>query len=569
MNRVILRILCMLVILSTILLLGTPVSAENRNEATYTPPGDTAVVGYYAGWASYQGFTPDKIPAHLLTQINYAFADIDPDKNTIFLPYQSQDQKNLSALRTLRKKYPHLKLLIAVGGWDYSVYFSDIASTAARRRAFAQNCVNFIVAHQLDGIDLDWEYPVSGGTEGTIHRPQDKQNFTLLLQEIRSALDRQGKKDGKTYYLTIAGSAGSSYLNQIEPKAVAGIVDHIFLMAYDLHGPWDTYADFNAPLYQPKESSPQYKASVSDSIKAYLNRGVPADKLVLGMPLYGYRYQGVKSQNQGLYSTFFSAASIAYSTLEQTYLNNTAYQKRYHKDALVPYLYGNRTFISYEDTQSIAAKAELAQSLGLAGIGFWELSQDKNAVLIESACIVFQGNPFIDVKKGAWYYDAVQFVYEQQFMNGTSARIFSPNRPVDRGMLAAILYRAENSPAAGKAPFPDVSRSSYYHDAVAWAAGEAIMTGYDNGRFGPEDPITREQLATVLHRYARWKGYHTSNQDTLDQYSDRAQISLYAREAMAWAVAEGLLTGRTANRLSPGGTASRAECAEILMRLLQ
>lgn len=155
------------------------------------------------------GFTPDQIPAEHLTQINYAFAQIDPDTLTIALENPAHDQKNLAALRKLRQQNQHLKLLISVGGWSDSQYFSDAAATAARRESFAASCVDFVVEQGLDGVDLDWEYPVSGGAAGTIHRPADKQNFTLLLQELREQLDRQGRRDGKDYALTIAGAPGA------------------------------------------------------------------------------------------------------------------------------------------------------------------------------------------------------------------------------------------------------------------------------------------------------------------------------------------------------------------------
>ena len=186
------------------LLLGTPTGAERR---TYQTGGE--VVGYYAGWAAYQGYTPAQIPAEHLTQINYAFARIDPDTLTIALENPAHDKKNLAALRKLRQQNGHLMLLISVGGWSDSQHFSDAAATAARREAFAASCVDFVVAQGLDGVDLDWEYPVSGGAPGTIHRPADKQNFTKLLQELRTQLDRQGRRDGKDYSLTIAGAAGS------------------------------------------------------------------------------------------------------------------------------------------------------------------------------------------------------------------------------------------------------------------------------------------------------------------------------------------------------------------------
>lgn len=164
-----LAVLCM-----AALLLGTPTEAEER---TYSAGGEA--VGYYAGWAAYQGFTPDQIPAEHLTQINYAFAQIDPDTLTIALENPAHDQKNLAALRKLRQQNQHLKLLISVGGWSDSQYFSDAVATAARRESFAASCVDFVVEQGLDGVDLDWEYPVSGRRGGD-HPPARRTSRTSL-----------------------------------------------------------------------------------------------------------------------------------------------------------------------------------------------------------------------------------------------------------------------------------------------------------------------------------------------------------------------------------------------------
>ena len=532
---------------------------------TYSPPEHT-VVGYYAGWSFYQGFQAEDLPAHLLTHINYAFAAIDPDTGTLILDNPGQDEKNFAALRRLRSEYPHLKLMLSVGGWDYSAHFSSMASTAAGRSAFAQSCVELLTTYDLDGIDLDWEYPVSGGAAGTAHRPQDKRNFTLLLQALRQRLDRQEKRDGKRYELSIAGAAGTWYLNNIQTDAVAETVDHIFLMAYDLHGPWDSYADFNAPLYTPSGQAPHYQNSVSDSVEAYLERGIPAEKLVLGLPLYGYRYEGVTGGVDGLFGSFTSARSVPYDTLVASYLSDPAYRQLWHDEARVPYLWGKDSFLSYEDPQSMAEKAALADELGLRGIGFWELSQDRGAVLVESAVSHLDGNPFHDVSSNAWYAEAVAFVHGQGWMTGTSDGLFSPQLSVSRGMLATILHRLAGSPAAGTSPFPDVDPGAYYGEAVAWAAQAGIVLGYDDGRFGPADPITREQLAALLYRYAQSQGYDTSGRAALTGYTDAGQVSSYARTALAWAVKTGLLTGRTQTTLVPGGTASRAELAVLLER---
>ena len=554
-----LAVLCM-----GVLLLGTPTEAEER---TYD---SGAVVGYYAGWAAYQGWTPDRIPAEHLTQINYAFAQIDPDTLTIDLEDPAHDRQNLAALRQLRRQNGHLKLLISVGGWSDSQYFSDAAATAARRAAFAASCVDLVVEQDLDGVDLDWEYPVSGGAAGTVHRPADKQNFTLLLRELRQQLDRQGRRDGKDYSLTIAGAAGSWYLNQIEAVKAADLVDHIFLMGYDLHGPWDAYADFNAPLYAPSGTSPQGRSSIADSVQAYLDKGVPAEKIVLGMPLYGYAYQGVSSRNNGLHSAYTSARSVSYRTLKKSYLSNAAYRQLRHEEAQVPYLSGSRTFVSYDDAVSLAAKASLARSLGLGGIGFWELSQDDGGELVAAANSAFRSswdNPFRDVAAGAWYEEAVQYVYEAGLMQGTTGTAFSPHRTTSRGQIAAILHRLEGSPRAGTPPFTDVALDSYCAGAVAWAEEQGIVLGFDDGTFRPEGRITRQQLAAILFRYLEYRGADTAGRADLSRFSDSAAVADYARESLAWAVSAGLVQGRADGTLDPEGSATRAQTAVILQRL--
>ena len=556
---------------AVLLLLRPPVravpSAGEEAAHTYAPPAHT-VVGYYAGWSAYQGYQASDLPVRLLTHINYAFAGIDPDDGTLVLDAPELDRKNFAALRALREEHPHLKLMLSVGGWDHSTHFSDVAATAARRQAFARSCAELLAAHGLDGIDLDWEYPVSGGTAGTVHRPQDKQNFTLLLQAIRQELDRQGGLDGRDYQLTIAGAAGSWYLGNIQPAAVADTVDHIFLMAYDLHGPWDSYADFNAPLYTPSGSAPHYQSSVSDSVAAYLNSGVPADKLVLGMPLYGYRYDGVSSSGNGLYSTFTAARSLPYDTVAGTYLSDPSYRQLRHGEAQVPYLSGKGSFLTYDDPQSIAAKAQLAAEAGLLGVGFWELSQDRQAVLVERAVETFSGSdrPFHDVPAGSWYAGAVSFVHGQGWMTGTAPYVFSPSLTLSRGMAVTILHRLAGSPAGEGLPFPDVAAEAYYGPAVAWAAAKGVVSGYSDGRFAPQDPVTREQLAALLFRFAGAQGFDTAPRADLSPYWDSLQVGPYAREAMAWAVKMGLLTGRTQTTLAPGGTATRAETAVLLER---
>ena len=176
------------------------------------------------------------------------------------------------------------------------------------------------------------------------------------------------------------------------------------------------------------------------------------------------------------------------------------------------------------------------------------------------------GLPFTDVASSAWYADAVQYVYDNGIMNGTSSTAFSPEQTTTRGMIVTMLYRMEKEPSAAAADFDDVAANAYYADAIGWASANDIVNGYGDGTFGPDDAIIREQMAAILFRYAAYKNYDVTAQTDLSKYTDASLISSYAADAMQWANAEGLITGNTSTTLDPTGNATRAEVATILMR---
>ena len=175
--------------------------------------------------------------------------------------------------------------------------------------------------------------------------------------------------------------------------------------------------------------------------------------------------------------------------------------------------------------------------------------------------------PFTDVASDAWYAQAAAYVYRQGLMSGTAQDRFSPDLTTNRAMLVTILYRLAGSPAVdGGSAFTDVSGGDWFASGVAWASANGIVTGYGDGRFGPNDPITREQMAAILYRYAGFAGQSTAGRADLSGYTDAGQVSPYAAEAMGWAVDRGLITGVSAGTLAPGGSATRAQVATILMR---
>ena len=179
-------------------------------------------------------------------------------------------------------------------------------------------------------------------------------------------------------------------------------------------------------------------------------------------------------------------------------------------------------------------------------------------------------NPFTDVEDTDWFYPHVQWAAGSGVLSGTSATTFEPDAPMTRGMFITALANWEGIDPAQYpgSRFQDVAEGAWYADAISWAAGEGIVSGYGD-TFGPNDPITREQLAAILYRYAQYKGYDTTAKADLSRYTDAAQVGSYAVDAIRWANAEGLVNGTSATTLTPKGSATRAQVAVILTRFCQ
>ena len=206
--------------------------------------------------------------------------------------------------------------------------------------------------------------------------------------------------------------------------------------------------------------------------------------------------------------------------------------------------------------------------------GTYTFKQPRGRVTIEVTFVRTGGTagaaPFLDVAEDAWYADAVAYVYDNGLMSGTSTTLFSPNATTTRGMIVTMLYRLEGEPriSSGSA-FDDVDAGMYYADAVAWASQNDIVTGYDEATFGPNNAITREQMAAILYRYAQYKGYRTTAGADLSGYVDADSVSSYALASLQWANAAGLVTGTSSNTLTPDGSATRAQVATIFMRFME
>ncbi len=374
------------------------------------------LIGYFTSWSiSSRGYRVSNIPGEMLTHINYAFGVISPQENKCVLGDPVADvQKFYGANESLDKKpdlkdamhgafgqfiklkqvYPHLKILISIGGWTGSGRFSDVALTEETRQQFVDSCINLYFRKYpgvFDGVDIDWEYPVSGGMKPG--RPEDRHNFTLLLAEFRRQLDEQGQADGKGYLLTIAAPAGPEVYANLELDQIHKILNWINLMTYDFHGAWDATTNFLSPLYK-SSTDPTINPVIRDqfnmaaTVQAYLSAGIPPEKLVVGVPFYGRGWKGVADANNGLYQPAegaapgtFEAGAFDYWDIKRRYI--PTYGRFWQDEAMVPWLYNPETgiMITYDDPQSVAAKADYVKSTSIAGMMFWELSNDGGELL--------------------------------------------------------------------------------------------------------------------------------------------------------------------------------------------
>src|SRR5512143_3253967 len=234
---------------------------------------------------------PHTIRAERLTHVNFAFANVVGGKVVEGSP---SDAENLKVLTGLRQYHPHLKILVSAGGWTWSKGFSDAALTPRSRRVFVASAIDFVRRHDLDGFDVDWEYPGLPGDDNA-HRPEDRENFTALMTALRQALDREGARTGRHLFLTFAAGASRDFIAHTELDKLEAVVDFVNLMTYDFRvaSPGEP-AGHHANLY-PSPADPT-QVSAEGAVSDFLAAGVSASKLVLGVPFYGRAWEGLESR---------------------------------------------------------------------------------------------------------------------------------------------------------------------------------------------------------------------------------------------------------------------------------
>ncbi len=370
------------------------------------------MIGYYPDWLIYakpyiQSFQVSDIQANLLTHVNYAFAKpYTSDSNHNVISYAASlfdvysdtqyNGGNLTQLQQLKQQYPHLKTMISIGGWTIlnegppAAKFSTLAATESLRQQFINSVINLCITYDFDGVDIDWEYPAYAPNGG---QPQDVQNYTTLIQELYAALKNtqalatmyqaQGKTPKSSLLLSICAPAGYQNFANMQISQLSNYVDWMNVMCYDFHGDWDPITGHNAPLNQTQQGDPLF--NVKSAMNQYVQAGVPTNKLILGMPLYGHSFSGVQSTTDGLYASYAGdgdgtdpnqPGTLSYYDIVNRYL--PTYTRYWDSQCQVPYLFNNssKQFISYDDPQSLAAKVQYLQNMNFGGVSLWTLAKE-------------------------------------------------------------------------------------------------------------------------------------------------------------------------------------------------
>ncbi len=336
------------------------------------------IVGYYPSWkwnVRNNLVTPSRIPYDKLTLINYAFFAPRPD-GTISGKDPVGDSLYLrcpagSTLPDLAHRHG-VKVLLSLGGWDDSDNFPAVAAEPCLRATFAHACLEAMKAYRFDGIDIDWEYPGYADHKGT---PDDARNFTLLLRTLKDSLTAYGDRTTKRYLLTAALPATHSLAQNIEVKEVATILDQLNIMTYDFTGSWDPRSYHNSPLYASQQADSS--RSLDGAFTLYhTTYGVPADRINLGVAFYGKTFSNCTSLNaphSGADTVYLSGA-FYYDIAE----NLDKFERHWDDQAKVPYLVSREwhMLVSYDDPESIRAKARYVLEKGSHGLIIWEITGD-------------------------------------------------------------------------------------------------------------------------------------------------------------------------------------------------
>jgi len=357
---------------------------------------DMKMVCYYTNWAQYrpQGmkFFPENIDVNLCTHVMYAFAKIS---DGVLHPYEWNDESTSWSKgmyeRTMAMKKQKtngaLKVLISVGGWNLaSTGFSDVVASEANMNKFIDHSIEFMRDHGFDGLDMDWEYP-GVRTPESGSKPEHKYAFTVLIQKLRAAFEAEAAEpDRERLLLTAAVGCGKSTIDAAyEVADLAEEMDFINLMTYDLHGGWERQTGAHTALYaRDGESGNDLFLNVDWAVNYFMEKGLPADKLVMGMATYGRGFTLVDNSQTGMGAPATGPGVRGSYTRERGFLSyyeicrklSNGWTAEYHREHKVMYAYGGNQWVAYDDTNTIGIKAQYIKDKGLAGGMIWALDLD-------------------------------------------------------------------------------------------------------------------------------------------------------------------------------------------------
>lgn len=360
------------------------------------------VLAYYYGTREKAESCPlSSLDGNNMTHLAYAFALIGPGDRLVAgdqvldtredfpgepidLPYMG----NFRELQRLKKKFPHLKVLISAGGWTGSKEFSELAKVPSRRKAFAESCRDFIGVYGFDGIDVDWEFPNGAGMSGNSMDPADPMNYVELMKDIREAMDQL---PGPPRVLSTATWAFPEAVAKIDYGQLATVCNYINVMTYDFYGEWDKVAGHISSMHRSfRDPKAPNCSSVVDSIEAHIDAGAPAHQVVMGLPLYAKQWEVElnaadardSDENPPVYLNGNGQVleqNLTSSDVEKAY----AGQIHWDETARVPYVLDreNKKFISFDNRRSIEEKISWARERNLGGVMYWEASQDPTGML--------------------------------------------------------------------------------------------------------------------------------------------------------------------------------------------